>query len=120
MWINVYAVLTPIVLALVLAELLYCWKKKNGFYDLQDSIASFGTAVINQCVNVAVAFAVLPVFEALQRFAVFDLDGGSLPAMAGLFLGVDFLFYWFHRFGHRTNIGWAAHSPHHSTEELNY
>jgi hypothetical protein len=24
------------------------------------------------------------------------------------------------RFGHRTNLGWAAHMPHHSTEELNY
>jgi sterol desaturase/sphingolipid hydroxylase (fatty acid hydroxylase superfamily) len=120
MWINVYAVLTPVVLALVLAELLYCWVKKNGFYEFQDSVASIGTAVINQCVNVAVAFAVLPLFEALQRFSLFELDASTPLGMLALFLGVDFLFYWFHRFGHRTNIGWAAHSPHHSTEELNY
>jgi sterol desaturase/sphingolipid hydroxylase (fatty acid hydroxylase superfamily) len=120
MWINVYAVVTPVVLALVAAELLYCWRKKNGYYAFQDSIASLGTAVINQCVNVAVAFAILPLFERLGRFALFEIDGRSPVAMAGLFLGVDFLFYWFHRFGHRTNIGWAAHSPHHSTEELNY
>lgn len=120
MWINVYAVLTPVVLALVLAELIYCWKKKNGYYNFQDSVASMGTAVINQCVNVAVAFAVLPLFEGLARFQWIEWDRSSPVGWVALFLGVDFLFYWFHRFGHETNVGWAAHSPHHSTEELNY
>jgi hypothetical protein len=31
----------------------------------------------------------------------------------------DFIFYWFHRTGHRINIFWAAHMPHHSSEEMN-
>ena len=50
---------------------------------------------------------------------MFKIEASVWTGLA-LFLGVDFLFYWFHRFGHRTNIGWAAHMPHHSTEELNY
>jgi alkylglycerol monooxygenase len=37
-----------------------------------------------------------------------------------LFLGVDFIFYWVHRWGHHINIMWAAHSPHHSAEEMNF
>jgi hypothetical protein len=37
-----------------------------------------------------------------------------------LYLAVDFLFYWFHRAGHTFNLLWAAHAPHHSSEELNY
>lgn len=120
MSINVYAVATPIIVVLVLAEFVYCLVRKNGYYSFQDSIASVGTAVINQCTNVAVALAVLPLFGELNRFAPWQLDAGTPLGMIALFLGVDFLFYWFHRFGHRTNIGWAAHSPHHSTEELNY
>lgn len=120
MSINVYAVATPIVIALVLAELVYCLVKKNGYYSFQDSIASVGTAVINQCTNVAVALAVLPLFGQLNQLAPWHIDATTPLGAIGLFLGVDFLFYWFHRFGHRTNIGWAAHSPHHSTEELNY
>jgi alkylglycerol monooxygenase len=120
MSINVYAVATPVVVALVVAELVYCLVKKNGYYSFQDSIASVGTAVINQCTNVAVALAVLPLFSELNRLAPWQLDAGTPLGLIGLFVGVDFLFYWFHRFGHRTNIGWAAHSPHHSTEELNY
>ena len=120
MSINVYAVATPIIVALVLAEFVYCLVKKNGYYSFQDSIASVGTAVINQCTNVAVALAVLPLFGELNRLAPWQLDASTPLGLLGLFLGTDFLFYWFHRFGHRTNIGWAAHSPHHSTEELNY
>ena len=37
-----------------------------------------------------------------------------------LLLGVDFVFYWIHRWGHEINILWAAHSPHHSAEEMNF
>ncbi|MBS1152610.1 MAG: hypothetical protein H6Q89_4308, partial [Myxococcaceae bacterium] len=118
--INVYAAATPFVIALALAELTYCLVRRNGYYSFQDSIASVGTAVLNQCVNVAVALAVLPLFAQLSLLSPWKIDGASPLAMIGLFLGVDFLFYWFHRFGHRTNVGWAAHAPHHSTEELNY
>ena len=120
MTLNVYAVATPFVLALALLEFAYCAVRKNGYYGFQDSIASFGTAILNQCVNVGVAFLVLPLFGALARFSLWHLGARTPLELAALFLGVDFLFYWFHRFGHRTNIGWAAHAPHHSTEELNY
>ncbi|XP_055901651.1 alkylglycerol monooxygenase-like isoform X1 [Biomphalaria glabrata] len=34
-------------------------------------------------------------------------------------LTVDFLYYWFHRISHETNIGWATHHVHHSSEDYN-
>jgi len=55
----------------------------------------------------------------LAQHGLFTVEPNLWTGLA-LFLGVDFLYYWFHRFGHRTNVGWAAHMPHHSTEELNY
>ncbi len=76
--------------------------------------------MINQCVNVLVALMMLPLYGWLAELAPWKLDATTPLGFIGLFVGVDFLFYWFHRFGHRTNIGWAAHSPHHSTEEMNY
>jgi|APLak6261679142_1056127.scaffolds.fasta_scaffold00104_7 sterol desaturase/sphingolipid hydroxylase (fatty acid hydroxylase superfamily) len=117
--INVYAVVTPFVLLLIVAEIAYCWWRGNGYYEFQDSIASLGTAIINQCVNVLVSAAWFPVLGWLYEHRLLNIEQSVLSALA-LFLGVDFLFYWFHRFGHRTNIGWAAHMPHHSTEEMNY
>lgn len=119
MSINVFAVVTPFVLLLIVAEIAYCLWRRNGYYEFQDSIASLGTAIINQCVNVAVAAAWFPVLTWLSAHSLFTIQESVLAGVA-LFLGVDFCFYWFHRFGHRTNIGWAAHMPHHSTEELNY
>jgi len=32
---------------------------------------------------------------------------------------VDFLYYWEHRFSHRTGIGWSTHSVHHSSPYFN-
>ena len=116
---NVYAYVTPFVLLLIVAEIAFCLWRKNGYYEFQDSIASLGTAIINQCVNVAVAAAWYPVLAWLSTHGLFTLEQSVLSGVL-LFLGVDFCFYWFHRFGHRTNVGWAAHMPHHSTEELNY
>ena len=36
-----------------------------------------------------------------------------------LFIVDDFIYYVFHRFAHRVNIGWAAHVVHHSSEYYN-
>ncbi|MBO0842475.1 MAG: sterol desaturase family protein [Nocardioides sp.] len=35
-------------------------------------------------------------------------------------LGLDFFYYWNHRFVHRTRVGWAAHQAHHSSEYMNF
>lgn len=117
--INIYAVATPFVLVLIALEVFFCLKRDNGYYEFQDSISSLGTAIINQCVNVLVAVMWYPVLGWLSEHGLFKVEANLWTGLA-LFLGVDFLFYWFHRFGHRTNIGWAAHMPHHSTEEFNY
>jgi sterol desaturase/sphingolipid hydroxylase (fatty acid hydroxylase superfamily) len=61
------------------------------------------------------------------RLSVFALVSGlaPLPGMHGVvafavaYLGVDFLYYWKHRMLHRFEWGWALHSVHHSTDDLN-
>lgn len=120
MSINVYAIVTPAVLALVLLEFLYCLKKRNGYYRFQDSIANLGTALGNQCVNVLVAFLVFRFYQHLAaNYSFFKLRESGANYLL-LYMLIDFLFYWFHRMGHTINILWAAHMPHHSTEEMNY
>jgi alkylglycerol monooxygenase len=118
--INAYAVATPVVLAVVAAEAAWCLYQKNDCYRFDDAMANFGTAIGHQVTNVGVAALVFTAFTALrERVAL--ADWGATPlSFAALYLAVDFLFYWFHRAGHRINILWAAHAPHHSSEELNY
>jgi alkylglycerol monooxygenase len=118
--INIYALVAPIVLVLVAAEFIYCLVKKNGYYSFQDSLIGLGTAILAQCVNVAVAVAVVSVYGwVYNHFSITQLQPTPLNYVL-CYIGVDFLFYWFHRAGHRINILWAAHVPHHSAEELNY
>ncbi len=118
--INLYAVTTPLILSIIACELAYCLARGNGYYQFEDSVANLGTAFINQAVNVPVHWAAFQAYAALHsRFALFAWDDGVLSWLV-LFVGIDFLFYWFHRLGHTNPILWAAHAPHHSSEELNY
>jgi alkylglycerol monooxygenase len=118
--INIYAVLAPAILVLVALEFWYCLKKRNGYYSFQDSLMGLGTAIIAQCVNVAVAVGVIQLYGWIYHHYALQQLEPTLSNYALCYLGVDFLFYWFHRAGHRINILWAAHVPHHSAEELNY
>lgn len=118
--INVYAMLAPAIFAVIIIEVIYCLVKKNGYYTFQDSLIGLGTTVLAQCVNVSVAVGVLAVYGFIyDHFRLTDIPT-NVWTWAGCYIGVDFLFYWFHRAGHRINILWAAHVPHHSAEELNY
>lgn len=115
---NVYAFITPIVVLLLLLEIAYSVRAKKGVYGFQDTIANLGTGIGNQCINLAVAFFVYKFYGWLHQFAPWTIPT-TWYSMLGLLVLSDFVFYWFHRTGHRVNIFWAAHMPHHSSEEMN-
>lgn len=115
---NVYTFITPIVLVLLIAEIIYSIKTKNGMYPFQDTVTNLATGIGNQCVNLAVAFFVYKWYGWLFQFAPWEIPATWYYLLLLLILQ-DFIFYWFHRTGHTINIFWAAHMPHHSSEELN-
>ncbi|MBT7608359.1 MAG: sterol desaturase family protein [Bacteriovoracaceae bacterium] len=115
---NIYSILTPIALTLVIIELIYCRLKKKHYFNFQDSMASFYTAIGNQLINLIVAGLVILSYGYLYQYRIITIEDNSLSFVL-LILSIDFLFYWFHRLGHTVNIFWAAHSPHHSAEEFN-
>ena len=78
-----------------------------------------GTAIVNQCMNLVVFWVSFNVYTAVGRLSPWQLENSTLHFIFAV-IGVDFLFYWFHRMGHTINILWASHMPHHSSEELNY
>ncbi|GJM34623.1 MAG: sterol desaturase [Saprospiraceae bacterium] len=115
---NVYAFITPLVLILLLTEMAICLKRGNGYYNFQDTIANLTTGIGNQCVNLAVALFVFNFYGWIYQFAPWKIAVTWYNLFILLILQ-DFVFYWFHRAGHTINIFWAAHSPHHSSEEMN-
>lgn len=118
--INVYNIVAIPVFVLILAEVAYCLIKKNRLYGFQDSLIGLGTMIMVQCLNVALVAPILYTYTWIyDHFAIFHFENTWWTTLL-CYIGADFLFYWFHRAGHRVNILWAAHVPHHSAEELNY
>ncbi|KAF7657148.1 hypothetical protein LDENG_00031240 [Lucifuga dentata] len=54
-----------------------------------------------------------------ERYRVVELPWDSPWTWWLTFLGVDFCYYWVHRFAHEVAILWAAHQVHHSSEYYN-
>lgn len=118
---NIYALLTPVAIFFVLLEIAACFLFKRKYIHFQEAIANFGTALGNQTTNLLVAAGVYSVYGWLHHnYRI----GGHIEMnplnFILLLLGVDFIFYWVHRWGHEMKIMWAAHSPHHSAEEMNF
>ena len=117
---NVYAYITPIALLFIGLEIFFCWYYKKDFITFSEAVANFGTQLGNQTTNVLVMVGVFYVYGYLwENYRVFTIPINWWSSVL-LLLGVDFVFYWIHRWGHEINILWAAHSPHHSAEEMNF
>lgn len=117
---NIYAYLTPIALIIIVLEIGLCWIYKRKYISFSEAVANFGTALGNQTVNVLVAAGVYIIYGFLwENYRIFTIELNWWTFIL-LLLGVDFVFYWVHRWGHAINIMWAAHSPHHSAEEMNF
>jgi alkylglycerol monooxygenase len=118
---NIYALLTPIALFFILVEIGLCLFYKRYYISFSEAIANFGTALGNQTVNVLVAAGVYVVYGYLwEHYRLIETIPMTWYNYLFLLLGIDFIFYWVHRWGHEVNIMWAAHSPHHSAEEMNF
>jgi sterol desaturase/sphingolipid hydroxylase (fatty acid hydroxylase superfamily) len=88
-------------------------------HDWRESAASFGVALGKNLVRGLEAGIVAIPFAFFYQHRLFDFDQTSLPALAMLFLGSEFLYYWQHRASHRIRWMWATHAVHHSTTRLN-
>lgn len=118
---NIYAFLTPIALFFILLEIGLCLFYKKNYISFSEAIANFGTALGNQTTNVLVAAGVYVIYGYLwEHYRLIDNIPMTWYNIIILLISFDFLFYWVHRWGHEINIMWAAHSPHHSAEEMNY
>lgn len=117
---NVYAIVAPVVVLLIALEIGAAFYLRRQLITFQEAVMNFGTQLCNQTTNLLVAVGVVTVYGWLwSNYRLMDITMSPLMWVV-LFLSVDFIFYWVHRWAHATNIGWAAHSPHHSAQEMNF
>lgn len=88
-------------------------------HDWRESVASFGVALGQNLLRAVEAGILAIPFVFLYEHRLFDFAQTGPLALAGLFLGSEFLYYWQHRASHRIRWMWATHAVHHSTTRLN-
>lgn len=114
------ALALPVLLAIMALEYFYSKKKGKKYFNFPDTISNLSIGIIDRVSSLLFAGLFYFVYEYLNsHFAIFDIKPTPLNWVI-MFVAVDFLWYWYHRFGHEVNIFWAAHVVHHSSKEFNY
>lgn len=110
----------PVFFALIFMEILWSRKHRPGSYRLPDSISNLSAGVIYNLL--ALLFAFIPAGIYIWFYQVghlFNISPEDIWYWVLAIVGLDFCYYWAHRFGHEINLFWAAHVVHHQSEEYN-
>ena len=117
---NLIVLAIPVFFLLIAIEWIAARILERDAFRFSDSVADLGCGILDQVADVFAKTWVFAGYLALyDRFRLFSIPQDSPWTWAACFLGVDFFYYWFHRFGHEVNAGWAAHVVHHQSEEYN-
>ena len=105
--------------ALIAVETAISWRHNLRTYELRDTAANFALAFGDLLMAAAMKVVFLVLFAFLHRFAPLDM-GMSWISWVLLVVVNDFIYYVFHRLGHRSRFMWAFHVTHHSSQQYNF
>ena len=110
----------PAFFLLIGIELVLARVLERDSYRLNDSVGDLACGVLQQLGGVFLKTALFAGYAALYSgYRQLEIPMDAAWAWVACFVGHDFLYYWFHRFSHEVNAGWAAHVVHHQSEEYN-
>jgi len=103
---------------LIGVELVVARRKRRSLYRLPDALCDLGCGVAQQTGVLLYSGVLLAAYAWLyEHTRLVTLPGWAQWVVA--FIGVDFLYYWWHRLSHEVNLLWAAHVVHHQSEDYN-
>jgi sterol desaturase/sphingolipid hydroxylase (fatty acid hydroxylase superfamily) len=118
--INPIVLSIPIFFILIGVELLVERFTHQRSYRLPDAIANVSCGITQQLSGLFLKIFAIGIYEILfERFSIARLDNTQWWYWAGLFLLVDFAYYWGHRMSHEVNLFWGGHVVHHQSEDYN-
>lgn len=112
----------PLFVALVLAEMVWAWKRSPHSYEPRDTLTSLAFGLGSTVAGALVGGAFFALFIWAYQFRVFDFGSQWWAvwwAWPLCFVLDDLKYYWVHRFGHRVRWFWASHVNHHSSQHYN-
>jgi alkylglycerol monooxygenase len=120
MKLNLLAFAIPFFIALMLLEYYLSKKRGKAYFHFDEAIANINIGIAERLSDVFTTGLFYFVFTWIyQHYAIFNIKPSVLTYLL-LFLFTDFIWYWYHRFGHEVNIIWGAHVVHHQSEDFNF
>jgi sterol desaturase/sphingolipid hydroxylase (fatty acid hydroxylase superfamily) len=110
----------PVFFALIGIELLAARLQRSDYYRFSDSMSDLSCGMVQQVIGVFLKTVIFGAYVFVYgRLRMATLPERSVLVWCACFLGIDFLYYWFHRTSHRVNAVWATHVVHHQSEDFN-
>jgi len=120
MKLNFIAFAIPFFVFFMLLEYYISRKKNKKVHHFNESIANLNVGIVERISDLVTTASFFYVFDWLNKnFSFFKIEP-SITSWILLFLATDLLWYWYHRFGHKVNLFWAAHVVHHQSDDFNY
>jgi sterol desaturase/sphingolipid hydroxylase (fatty acid hydroxylase superfamily) len=92
----------------------------SGAYLRPDAWASIWMGVVSVGTSAVMNGIALFGYAALYVYvAPWQLPANAWYTWVIAIVGVDFLYYWYHRMAHRVRLFWATHQAHHSSQYFN-
>src|ERR1700712_2250562 len=112
--------IVPVFLVFILAELWVDKHRGTGRYRLRAVWSGMATGTGSPVCDVLLKAAFLPLYVFVYEHArLFELAERPLLHWACALLGVDLLYYFWHRASHEVRVLWAIHAVHHQSEDMN-
>jgi len=117
---NWTALAVPIFLAATAAELFIARRRRKDLFAFGTALSDLACGSVFQAGELIFKLIFLGAYAWLfehARFITWD-DTSPWPWVIAI-VGVDLLFYWWHRVSHVVNVLWAVHGVHHQSEDYN-
>ncbi len=117
---NPIALAIPFFFLAIGIEYLLARRRNARVYRFTDAITDLSCGVGSQVTGIVLRTAVLGAYVyAYDHWSFVHFAPGSPWPWIIAFVGVDFMYYWWHRLSHEVNFMWAAHIVHHQSEDYN-
>jgi sterol desaturase/sphingolipid hydroxylase (fatty acid hydroxylase superfamily) len=116
---EIYMVILPLVLTAALVEGVWLSRSRPEGYDWKASVCSLADLAGRQLLRFVPLAVIAPWMAWTWEHRLFTQSLDNVGSILLLFFGLEFFYYWYHRFSHTTRWFWAGHSPHHSPNQLN-
>jgi alkylglycerol monooxygenase len=116
---SLIALAVPFFFLLIGLELAVARAKKRSVYRAGDAMGDIGCGMLQQVLLVFLTGATLALYGWVYDKHLLVAELTAPVAWAVAMIGVDFLYYWWHRMSHEVAVLWAAHVVHHQSEDYN-